>query len=145
MANEAKFVYGSQATLEANGGSIASGAIGTADDLSYSTTQTADFPDAVFALMVNYSVAPTADKSIDLFLVPQDIDSTNDAQDVTTTFLRYFYGAFVPKAQTGAQYIYLEAFNIPKGAKAMLYNNATGQTIPAGWTLKMTPRSIGPS
>jgi hypothetical protein len=38
-------------------------------------------------------------------------------------------------------------YDIPKSGEAYIYNNGTGQTQAStgNWTLKMTPRALGPA
>jgi hypothetical protein len=143
MAGEAQRVYGTQITLEANGASIANNAIGQADDVSDDTP--ADSFDGEFALTVNYSVAPTAGTSISLILRPLDIDGTTDAPAPTATYLNEFFGSFLPNAATGSQTLRCFATDVPREFAAYLYNNATGQTIPAAWVLKFTPVTYKPA
>ncbi len=145
MAGETIRVYGTQKTLEANGAAIANNAIGAADDATVSQADTSDYPDGVFVLMGNFTTAPTANRTIDLIIQPLDIDGTNDAPDPTATHLHHHMGVFRPKAVTGAQYMYCEVFNLPRAFKAWLYNNNTGQSLPAGWTLKFTPLALKPA
>jgi hypothetical protein len=147
MAGEAQRVYGTQITLEANGASIANNAIGQADDanVDLSDDTPADSFDGEFALTVNYSVAPTAGTSISLILRPLDIDGTTDAPAPTATYLNEFFGSFLPNAATGSQTLRCFATDVPREFAAYLYNNATGQTIPAAWTLKFTPVTYKPA
>lgn len=145
MANELKFARGVQKTLEANGAAIANNAIGQADDADYLAIDTGDFLDAEFALLVNFTVAPTADRSIDLIIRPLNIDGVNDAPAPTATYRIEMFAFFVPNAATGAQYLRAIARNVPKEGQVWLYNNGTGQSMPLGWTLKMTPLTVAPT
>lgn len=145
MANELKRVYGTEKTLEANGASIASNAIGQANDADWSSSDTLDFPDAVFCLMIDTTGAMTVGTTLDLIIRPMNIDGTNDAEAPSATYLHHFAGSFRPTASTAAQYLYVEAKDVPKEGQAWIYNNATGQSVPAGWTLKMKPMSRAPS
>lgn len=139
MANEIINAYGTQKTLEANGASISNNAIGQANDADYSNSDTNDFPDAIIAFSGAYSVAPTAGKSIDIIIRPLNFDSTNDAPSPSATYLQHKFGEFVPDASTSTQYLWCRVKDIPREGQVWLYNNATGQTISAGWTLKLTP------
>jgi hypothetical protein len=46
---------------------------------------------------------------------------------------------------TTLQYQLCVGYNLPKEAEYYLYNASTGQTVSAGWTLKVTPRTYAPA
>ena len=146
MANEAVVKLGTPKTLEANGASIANTAIGQADDATYGiVADGASYPDADFVLAVAFVTAPTGNTTIDLYAQELDIDGTNDAIPPTTTYKQRYIGSFIVAAQTATQYLKVRAYDVPLVASYYLHNNATGQTMSAGWTLKVTPRTIGPA
>lgn len=144
MANELKRVYGSAKTLEASGAAINSGAIGAADDSDYTSTDTADYPHAVFVLYTAFGSAPTAYKTISLIIEPQQIDSTEDVRPASASYIHPVYGVFVVDNTASATRYYCEVFNIPKEGHCELYNG-TDQQMSTGWSLKMTPLSLAPS
>jgi hypothetical protein len=141
MAGEIKRVYGTVKTLEASGASIATTAIGVADDELWATADTGDFPDAIFVLTCAFGGTPTAGTTIDLILMPHDIDGTTDAVVPTATYRNHYFGSFLPST-SASQTLYLEVANLPKAGRAYIYNNSTGQTLSTGWTLKLTPLSL---
>ena len=146
MANEAVVKLGTPKTLEANGASIANTAIGQADDATYGiVADGASYPDAEFVLAVAFGTNPTVNTTIDLYAQELDIDGTNDTIAPTTTYKQRYIGSFVVAAQTATQYLKVRAYDVPLVASYYLHNNATGQTMSAGWTLKVTPRTIGPA
>ena len=146
MANEAVVKLGTPKTLEANGASIANTAIGQADDATYGiVADGASYPDADFVLAVAFGTAPTISTTIDLYAQELDIDGTSDAIAPTTTYKQRYIGSFVVAAQTAMQYLKVRGYDVPLVASYYLHNNATGQTMSAGWTLKVTPRTIGPA
>jgi hypothetical protein len=147
MAGEAKLFYGSSKTLEANGGSIANNAIAQANDASYDVSADgSNYPSARFVASFTFSVAPTEGSRILLLARPLDIDSTNDAEAPEATFLFIRVGSFPVNNVTTAQYAECYVDTVPFKADYYLYNDATGQTISAGWTLKVnTPYTIGPA
>jgi hypothetical protein len=147
VAGEAQRVYGTQITLEANGASIGNNAIAQANDanVDLSDDTPADSFDGEFALTVNYPVAPTAGSSISLILRPLNIDGTADAPVPTATYLNEMFGTFLPNAATGAQTLRCFATHLPREFEAYLFNNGTGQTIPAGWTLRFRPVTYQPA
>ena len=146
MANEAIVKLGTTKTLEANGASIANTAMGQANDATYSiTADGAGYPDADFVLNAAFGTAPTINTTLDLYAQELDIDGTSDAQVPTTTYKQRYIGSFVVNAVTTTQPLKVRAYDVPLVASYYLHNNATGQTMSTGWTLKVTPRTIGPA
>lgn len=146
MANELIVVIGTPKTLEANGGSISNNAIAQADDGGYSiASDGAYYPDAKFVLSCTFGTAPTENTGLILCARPIDIDSTNDAEVPETTRLGVIIGTFIVNNVTTTQYIELLARDVPWNANYYLFNNATGQTVSSGWTLKVTPYTYKPA
>ena len=146
MAGEMIDVRGTPQTLEANGASIANNAVGVADDATYDkVSDGGGFPDAEFVMSFAYGTAPTEGAVIALYARPLDIDGTNDAEVPEATRPTYYVGNFVVNNVTSTQYATLIARDVPKLATYYPHNNATGQTISAGWTLKVIPRSYTPA
>lgn len=144
--NDAIVKLGTEKTLEANGASIANASIVQADDATYGIAADGGYaPDADFVIAVTFSVAPTINTTIDLYAQELDIDGANAAQAPTSTFKQHYIGSFVVNSVTTPQFLKLRAFDVPLLASYFLHNNGTGQTISAGWTLKVTPRTIGPA
>jgi hypothetical protein len=140
MAGEIKIATGTPKTLEANGASIANNAIAQANDASYGiVADGASFPHAKFVASFTFSVAPTEGTIIELRARPLNIDSTNDTEAPETTRTPVYIGAYEVNNVTTAQYAEIVARDVPWEADYYLYNNGTGQTISAGWTLKVTP------
>jgi len=144
MANELKLVYGTQKTLEANGASSASASFTQADDANVASADTGDYPDADFALTLTFGTAPAANKTVGLYVQPLNVDGTADEPTPDANYKRHFVGAFVPDAVNTSQTLWLRAYDLPKEYACWLENSA-GQTINAGWVLKVTPRSTGPT
>lgn len=137
---------GTQKTLEANGASCANNAIVTADDATYSiAADGSGAPDARFALSVTFSVAPTENSTIDLYAQELNFDGTNDAQAVEATYKPRYICSFAVNNVTTLQCLLARAQSVPSDATYVLHNNGTGQTISAGWTLKVLPVTRGPS
>lgn len=144
--NDAVVKFGTEKVLEANGASIANTAIVQADDAVYGIATDGNYaPDADFVLSVTFGVAPTVNTTVDLYAQELDIDGVNDAQAPSATYKQHYIGSFIVNADTVTQYLKLRAFDVPVQANYFLHNNGTGQTINAGWTLKVTPRTIGPA
>lgn len=138
--------FGTQDTLGTSSSSVADGAFSIAADLS---TWTND-DDATFAsvvLLANYTVAPTANSVINLYLRLLNIQGTND-QDIPDVNFRHVYvGSFPLNDVTTAQYIPL-IIDLPNNFESQEYEfyieNDAGQTLPAGWDIFVTPKAIGP-
>jgi hypothetical protein len=148
MANEAIYAWGTQKTLEANGASFANGNIVQANDAPYSTVSDgSNFPDAVFVLKLQFStVTSIENKVISLHARALNIDGANNAPVPTATYLEKYIGSFVLQASLAStdQYLMLTGYDLPKEADYYLLNSS-GQTVSAGWTLKVTPRTYKPA
>ncbi len=143
MSGETILKTGTPKTLEANGASIANNTLAQADDASYSVASDgAYYPDAKFVLAATFATAPTEGTTLALYAQPLDIDGTNDADAPETTRPTVFIGTFSVNNVTTAQYIELLAQDVPWNASYYLHNNSTGQTVSAGWTLKVTPFTV---
>ena len=142
MSGEAIVAVGTPKTLEANGASTANNVVTQANDATYGiVADGASFPDAKFVFSGAFGTAPTENSSITLLARPINISSTNDAEVPETTRGTRFIGAFVLNNVTTTQYIELIARDVPWEAEYYIFNNTTGQTLSAGWTLVVTPFS----
>ena len=146
MAGETILKLGSPKTLEANGASIANNALAQADDANYSVASDgAYYPDAKFVLAATFGTAPTEGTTLALYARPLAIDGANNAEVPETTRPTVFIGTFTVNDVTTAQYAELIAQDVPWNAAYYLHNNGTGQTLSAGWTLKVTPCTVTPA
>lgn len=147
MANETKRVYGTQWTLSSGSdAAIASLAVGTPGGTNpYSTTQTADYPNIAFVLTCAFGATPTENGTIDVHIVPQNLDGTSvDAVDIQATYRPYYRASFVIDNSASSLSYYCEAYDVPKEGKVMFYN-AAGAQISVNYTLKGTPFTEGPA
>ena len=144
MANEAKFVRGTQKTVSTTIGAIANNAISSSVG-SYSATDTLDYPDAEFVLKVTFATAPTENATIDLHVRAVDIQSTNDHEAPDATYRPGYLGSFTVNNVTTAQYLRCVGRDLPKAGDLYLFNNATGQSTSANAELYMTPLTLGPA
>ena len=146
MSGETIIKLGTPKTLEANGASIANNTLAQADDTGYSiSADGAYYPDAKFVIAATFVTAPTEGTTLALYARPLDIDGTNDAEVPETTRPTVFIGTFSVNNVTTAQYIELLAQDVPWSASYYIHNNGTGQTVSAGWTLKVTPCTVAPA
>jgi hypothetical protein len=149
MAGEITVTFGTEKTLEANGAAIANNNVGQADDATYSVAADgANFPDARFVLSFAFGTAPAENTSLVLLARPLNIDGTADSEppeNGAATFKGRFMGAFTVNNVTTTQYAVLTAYDLPREAEYFVWNNGTGQSLSAGWTLKVLPRTYVPA
>lgn len=152
MANEAKWTYASQVTLESSGASAANAAFVQANDTTLGSANHSNFPYADFVLKTagfGTTLASTGNPSINLYRVDQDIDSTADAPVPDASNKNYFVGAFIlPLSASSASSInyYLPVTDVSLSKNCGFYiENQSGQSLIAGWTLKVTPKSLVPA
>lgn len=142
MSGETVRIKGTPKTLEANGALIANNTIVQANDATYSVSADgAGFEDGTFALGFTYGTTPTEGTVLALLARPMDIDGTNDAQVPETSRPVRQIGIFVVDNVTTAQYAECTGRDLPDLAEYYIHNVGTGQSVSAGWTLKVTPRS----
>ena len=82
MAGEAKYVYGSQLTLEDSGGSAAAGSMGAANAASFNSANSSMYPLADFVLYCSFGAAVAA-TTVDQIRQNLNIDGEKDALDTT--------------------------------------------------------------
>ena len=138
--------FGTQDTLGTSSAAVADAAFSIASDLS---TWTND-DDAVIAsvtLSCTFSVAPTANTSLNLYLRLLDVQSTNDNTVPDANFQHVYVGSFPLNDSTSAQYITID-IGLPNAYTSQQYEfyieNRSGQSLPAGWDIFVTPKAIGP-
>lgn len=134
---------GTAKTLEANGGSCASGSIAAADDANYvQSSDGADFPDADVFLSLSYTTATGVEgKNVNILYAEHNVDGTSDEQDPETNYKPKILCSFTVNDVTATQYFRKTVRDVPREMKCWLHNDSTGQTISAGWVLKFIPRS----
>lgn len=151
MANESVFKYGTAVTLTSAGASVSTLQLSAAAGTTYTQSDTADYPDAVFTLDVGtFGSAPVSGSVVDLYIRPLDVDSTTDTPAPptgasTAAYKGQWIGAFIMTAATTGVYRCV-GYDIPRAGEAYIYNGTTQTLANSGnWTLKMTPRANGPA
>ena len=138
--------FGTQDTLGTSSAAVADAAFSIAGDLS-TWTNDDDAITANVVLLANYSVAPDANSSINLYLRPLNIQSTNDQEIPDANFQHTYVGSFPVNDVTTAQYISIN-ISLPNTVTSQQYEfyveNVTGQSLPAGWDIYVVPKAIGP-
>ena len=138
--------FGTQDTLGTSSAAVANDAFSIAGDLS-TWTNDDDAVSASVTLLANFSVAPTANTSINLYLRLLDVQSTNDGTVPDANFQHTYVGSFPLNDSTVAQYITID-IGLPNSVTSQQYEfyveNQSGQSLPAGWDIYVTPKAIGP-
>ena len=138
--------FGTQDTLGTASAAVADGAFSIAGDLS-TWVNDDDAPQASVILLANFSVAPDVNSSANLYLRPLDIQSTNDQETPDANFQHNYVGSFPLNDVTTAQYINIQ-ISLPNNQTSQNYEfyveNQSGQSLPAGWDIYVTPKAIGP-
>jgi hypothetical protein len=147
-ATNASIVYSTQITHIGSGASIAAAGINVSSDISTALVGSgnlARYPAADVALFI----APTASvvsTSTAIYLYRRDlnVDSTNDEDLPGASNKQKLVGVFqVAAATTASTSHYIQAADVPlSGGDCEFYiENGLGVNIPAGWTLKVTPKT----
>ena len=138
--------FGTQDTLGTSSAAVANNAFSIAGDLS-TWTNDDDAPRASVTLSCTFSVAPTASSVLNLYLRPLDIQSTNDQDVPDANFTHIYVGSFPLNDVTTAQYIAID-ISLPNAYTSQQYEfyveNKSGQSLPAGWDIYVTPKTYGP-
>lgn len=122
--------------------------VATAQDITNDTaatfSQEVDFRKCIGGMIqidFQFATAPTADKTLDLYLLPALASGTD--YDVYSQGRNISLGSVKVEAVTTAQRLSvpLDAINCPYGKLAM-YNNATGQTVTIN-SLRVVARKVG--
>ena len=146
MSNEAIVFLGTPKTLESSGGSIASLAVVQATVADYSIiADGANYPDAEFVLTATFSVAPVENTKLALYARSLDVDGATDTEVPEAGRPEKYIGDFSVNNVTSAQTMVLRAQDVPTAASYYIHNVNAGQSVAAGWVLKVTPRTIGPA
>ena len=136
--------FGTQDPITGSGATVANNAFGAA---ATTWTNDDDAPRASVVLLCSFSVAPTANTAVNLYLRPLDIQSTNDQDVPDANFTHVYVGSFPVNDVTTSQYITID-ISLPNTYTSQQYNlyieNKCGQTIGTGWTLYVTPKTYGP-
>ena len=138
--------FGTQVDLDSTSATVADGAFSISTDLVVFTNSD-DAPQASIVGFFDYAVAPDANSSINLYLRPINIQSTNDQETPDANFQHTYVGSFPVNDVTTNQYIAID-ISLPNTKTSQEYEvyieNQTGQTIQAGWIIYVTPKTIGP-
>jgi hypothetical protein len=136
--------FGTQDTITGSGGTVVDGAFGAA---ATTWTNDDDAPQASIVLDCSYTIAPGANSSVNLYLRPLAVQSTNDQDVPTANFQHTYAGSFPVKDVTSQQFSQI-IITLPNNVTSQQYNfyieNNGGQTMDSDWDLHITPKTIGP-
>lgn len=139
--------FGTTDDLDSTSAAVSNNTFSVVGDLA-SWVNDDNAPSAAVVGLFTFSVAPTASSLILLYARPLNIaDTTKDADAPNANIQREFLGAFVLDAVTTEQVIAIQVAlpNSKLDQEFEIYvENQGGQTISAGWSLQITPKTIGP-
>ena len=152
-ANSAVYFFGTADNLSttATTTTLATASYSAASDLDEWTNDD-DSPLVSFLLEVDdWSAAPTAGETVDLYVSLVSVNGTSDEPAVDASYSGHYLGSFVVDAADAAQYLVLGPTGLPALATSQEYQfyvyNNTSVTMGAGnneWRLKVTPVTYGP-
>jgi len=130
---------------------VATTAISAASDLD-EWTNSDDAPTAAFLLEVDdWSAAPTAGETIDLFVTLVSVNGSNDEPGKDASYDGHYVGSFIVDAADAAQYLVIGPTGLPVLATSQEYQfwvvNNTSVGMGTGnneWRIKVTPTTFGP-
>jgi len=138
--------FGTQDTLGTSSSAVANNAFSVAADLS-TWVNDDDAPTASVTLLANFSGPLDVSSSITLYLRLLNIQSTNDQDVPDANFQHVQVGSFPLNNVTTAQYIPIQ-IDLPNNYTSQSYEfyveNKSGQSLPAGWDIYVTPKAFGP-
>ena len=102
---------------------------------------------ASVTLSCTFTVAPTANSSLNLHARLLNVQGTNDNTVPDANFQHIYLNSFPLNDSTAAQYITIDV-GLPNAYTSQQYEfyiqNNSGQSLPAGWAVYITPKAIGP-
>jgi len=150
MANEAEWTTASQVTLESSGATCANASFASAAVTTLSSANHSNYPYADFQFMATgfaTNLSSAGNLTVNLWQQPLNFDSTNDEPSPSASIKSHFAGAFVvplSAASNSAYYSQINDVNLIPGEARYWIENALGQNLVAGWTLKCIPKALVP-
>lgn len=146
--------FGTQDTVTAGGGTsaVAAGAYSASGDVvSGGWTNDDDAPTAGFVLTTAAGQSAwTAGDTVSLFARLMNVNGTADAPQTDANYPHIYVGKFKMDAASGTQDVALIDGDtpLPNQYASQVYEfyirNNGAVSLAAGWTLKVTPKAIGP-
>ena len=148
MADESIWTYGSTITCEESGASIADAVFTQADDANLTAANQADYTHCdVLLSTVDTTVNPDIGGVVNVYLRPINIEGTEDQPPPSANFPHKFLCAMpIDDDEALTQAIKVEArLPNPNDDCEAYIENQCGQTISAGWNLRITPKALRPA
>ncbi len=142
--------FGTQDTVTSSSAAVSSGAYSVVGSI-VEWVNDDDTPEASFVLTWQYPSGTINTGGIQLFCRLKDIDGTGDEPSLTANWIGHFLGNFPTGTGMSATTNYsieLGPVELPVSYTSNKYEfyvlNSCGVTMSAGWSLKVTPVSVGP-
>jgi len=145
--NAAVEFFGTQDDLDSTSALVAAGAFSIATDL-VTWTNDDDAPEAAVTLELTMNVAADDNSGCNLYFRALNVESTND-DSIPEAEYRHTWVGFIPvlngiaTIQRSTTRISLPNYKTSSVWEVYI-QNLTGQQIDAGWTIFITPITIGP-
>lgn len=140
--------FGTQDTVTAGGGTsaVSAGAFSASGDVA-SWTNDDDAPEASMTFTGTFGTAPSARERVILFARLMNVDGTTDNPQPDANFEVTRMGSFIVDTVTTSN-AYTIDIDLPNAYTSQVYEffikNDTSDSLNAGWTMKITPKSPGP-
>lgn len=147
MSGEIIEVQGTPKVLETSGSAVANGAVVGASVGAYDkVVDGGGYPDGQFVLTGTFTATPVERSLIAVLARPLSVGSINGNTQIPeagrpTRLIGYFEVDNVTTVQT----MEFMATELPRYAWYYLYNVNTGQSLPIGWSMSVTPRTFKPA
>lgn len=150
-ADSAVDFFGTRDQLDSTSAAVTDGSISATGDLDEWTNDD-DAPSAVFDLKFQYPSGTIDTNGVHLYMTFRNINSTNDEPETDANFEQHYVGTFPTDAGLAAttdNYLTLgHEIELPNMYTSQVFKffikNDCGVTMSAGWTLFITPKTIGP-
>lgn len=139
--------FDSQTTVSGTTAAVLSGAYSITGDIVL-FNHTTETPYASIVFQATFLVAPSAGESITLYARPANLPPTGQNSPVPAANFDHYKVAQIPvdastSLQTSSVIIKLDQHELNTQFRFYI-KNESGQTIPAGWSIKLIPRATGP-
>ena len=142
--------FGTQDTVTSSSAAVSSGAYSVVGSI-VEWTNDDDAPEASFVLTWQYPSGTINTGGVQLLCRLKDVDGTGDEPSLTSSWIGHSLGNFPTGTGMSATTNYsieLGPVELPVSYSSNKYEfyvlNSSGVTMTAGWSLKVTPISVGP-
>lgn len=142
--------FGTETELTTSPATVATGAFSIASDTS-SWVNTDDAPEAMFKFKItaaSLAAAPAAGDTIDLFMVHENVEGTEDTPTPTDNYPHTYMGSFTLWDSDSDQVHVIGPVTLPNYVTSQSYvpyiRNNMSQATGTGWQLWIKTVSVGP-